>query len=229
MDRTMKEFVNNYINNKRGRRFNFGGIIKQNGPADILLRAGNTMVSFGDLGLNFLAGSASMVGEQVANFVALGNKGTFLGFKRRLWDTGMKRLVDPKATQILKESEAFIGRNIWTELAEVDKPIFEKGMQTMFGLFSQSSVEANKIFLLGSLTKEELKAGKISAQRMADLRLEAGRWRDMGDSVKSIVGSTSPGAAWTKYKGWALPIMRTSVKNISDISSMLKKGDFKKR
>ena len=57
MDRTMKEFVNNYLNNKRGRRFNYGGIVKQNGPADIMVRSGNTLVSFLDLGLNFLAGS----------------------------------------------------------------------------------------------------------------------------------------------------------------------------
>lgn len=227
MDRTMKEFVNNYLNNKRGRRFNYGGIVKQNGPADIMLRSGNTLVSFLDLGLNFLAGSASMVGEQVANFVALGNRGTLKGFKRRIWDTGMKRLVDPKAADILKQAEPFIGRNIWTEIGEVDKPIFEKAMQTMFGMFGQSSVEANKIYLLGSLTKQELKAGKISAQRMADLKLEAGRWRDMGSEIKSIVGATSPGASFTKYKTWALPIMRTTIKDITTTADRLKKGNFK--
>lgn len=227
MDRTMKEFVNNYLNTKRGRKFNYGGIIKQSGPADIALRAGNTMVSFLDLGLNFTAGAASVVGEQVANFVALGNRGTLRGFKRRIWDTGMKRLVDPKAVQILKEAEPFIGRNVWTEIAEVDRPIFDKALQTMFGLFSQSSVEASKIYLLGSLTKEELQAGKISAQRLADLRLEAGRWRDLGESVKSIVGATSAGASFTKYKSWAIPIMRTTIKNVSDITAMLKKGEYK--
>lgn len=227
MDRTMKEFVNNYLNNKRGRRFNYGGIVKQNGPADIMLRTGNTLVSFLDLGLNFLAGSAAMVGEQVATFVALGNRKTFIGFKRRIWDTGMKRLVDSKASAILKEAEPFIGRNIWTEIAEVDKPIFEKGMQTMFGLFGQSTVEANKIYLLGSLTKAELKAGKISAQRMADLKLEAGRWRDMGSQVKSIVGATSPGAAYTKYKTWAIPIMRTTLQDITKTAARLKRGEFK--
>lgn len=228
MDRTMKEFVNNYLNNKRGRRFNYGGLVKQNGPADIMLRTGNTLVSFMDLGLNFLAGSASMVGEQVTNFVALGNRGTLRGFKRRIWDTGIKRLVDPNAAKILKEAEPFIGRNIWTEIAEVDKPIFDKGMQLMFGLFSQSSVEANKIFMLGTITDAELKAGKLSAQRMADMRLEAGRWRDMGDSIKSIVGATSPGGAYTKYKGWAIPIIRTTIKDITTVASMLKKGEFKK-
>lgn len=227
MDRTLKEFVNNYLNNKRGRRFNYGGIVKQNGPIDIALRAGNTFVSFMDLGLNFLAGSASMVGEQVSNFVALGNRGTLRGFKRRIWDTGMKRMVDPNAAKILKEAEAFTGRNIWTEIAEVDKPIFEKGMQMMFGLFSQSSVEASKIYLLGSITQEELKAGKISAQRLADMRLEAGRWRDMGSTVKSIVGATSPGAAWTKYKGWAIPIMRTASTDMMALAKTLKKGEFK--
>jgi hypothetical protein len=140
----------------------------------------------------------------------------------------MKRLVDPKATAILKQAEPFIGRNIWTELAEVDKPIVEKAMQTLFGMFGQSSVEANKIYLLGSITKEELKAGKLSAQRMADMKLEAGRWRDMGSSMKSIVGSTSAGSAWTKYKTWAIPIMRTSISDLTTIAGNLKKGEFKK-
>jgi hypothetical protein len=89
-------------------------------------------------------------------------------------------------------------------------------------------VEASKIYLLGSLTDAELKAGKISAQRMADLRIEAGRWREMGSMAKSIVGSTSSGAAWTKYKSWAIPIMRTTAKNITDLASMLKQGEYKK-
>lgn len=227
MDRTMKEFVNNWLNNKRGRRFNYGGIIKQNGPADIALRSGNALVSVMDLGLNFMAGTAALVGENVANFVALGNRGTLRGFKRRIWDTGMMRIVDPKASAILKQAEPFIGRNIWTELAEVDKPIIEKGMQTLFGLFGQSSVEANKIYLLGSITKEELKAGKLSAQRMADMKLDAGRWRDMGSNMKSIVGATSAGSAWTKYKTWAIPIMRTSIKDLTTVAGNLKKGEFK--
>lgn len=226
MNRKMKEFVNEYLNNKRGRRAKYM-YVAQNGVADMAIRAGNSMVSIMDLGLNFLAGSAAAVGEQVANFVLLGNRGTALGWKRRIWDTGMKRMFHKNADAILKQAEPFIGRNVWTELAEVDKPIFERFTQGMFGLFSQSTVEANKIYLLANLTKQELKSGKISPARLAELRIEAGRWRDMGDDVKSIVGATSPGKAFTKYKGWAIPILRTTAKNYKDVAKMLAKGEGK--
>jgi hypothetical protein len=35
--------------------------------------------------------------------------------------------------------------------------------------------------------------------------------------MKSIAGSTSAGTTATKYKGWAIPIMRTTLSNINDI------------
>jgi len=227
MDRRLKTFVNKYLNNKKGRKETFGGIIKQNGPADMALRAGNTLVSLMDLGFNVGASTAASVGEQVMTYQALGKIKYAKAWKRRLWDTGLKRLKNKNAKKILKQAEPFIGRNIWTELAEVDKGIGERFMQGMFGAFSQSSVEANKIFLLGNLTKEELQAGKVSPQRMARLKLEAGRWRDMGKDVQSVVGSTSIGAATTKYKGWAIPIARTTIKDLTDLGNKLQARDFK--
>lgn len=226
MNRKMKDFVYEYLNNKRGRRSKYM-YVAQNSVADMLIRGGNMMVSIMDLGLNFTAGAAAMVGEQMANYALLGAKGTLLGFKRRLWDTGVKRALDPNAKKILKDNEAFLGRNIWSELAEADQTPFETGVKAMFGLFAQSSVEANKIFLLANLTQAELKAGKISSQRLADLKLDAARWRDMGKDMKSIVGSTSPGQTFTKYKSWAIPIMTTTAKNYKKTAEMLAKGQIK--
>ena len=226
MNRKMQTFVNEYLNNKRGRRAKYM-YVAQNGIVDMLLRGGNMMVSIMDLGLNFTAGTAAMVGEQMANYALLGKKGTFIGFKRRFWDTGAKRMFDKNANKILTENEAFLGRNIWTELAEVDQTIFDRTTKGLFGMFSQSSVEANKIYFLASLTKKELKAGKVSAERLAEMRLDAARWRDMGAQVKSIVGSTSPGQTFTKYKTWAIPILRTTAKNYVTIAKKLKNGEIK--
>lgn len=226
MNRKMRGFVNEYLNNKRGRRAKYM-YVAQNSIPDMMLRGGNTMVSLLDLGLNFMAGTAALVGEQMANYALLGAKGTLLGFKRRLWDTGIKRFSDPKAKQILKDNEAFVGRNIWTELAEVDQTPLDQGMKGMFGLFSQSTVEANKIYFLANLTKKELKSGKISAERLAELRLDAARWRDMGRDVKSIVGSTSPGQVFTKYKSWAIPILTTTAKNYKRTAGRIRRGEIK--
>jgi len=227
MDRSLKTFIKKYLNNKKGRRENFGGIIKQSGPADILVRMGNTMVSLIDLGLSLGPSVASSVGEQVMTYQALGKINYTKAWKRRLWDTGIKRMTDKNANKILKEAEPFIGRNIWTELAEPDQGIMDRGMKTIFGAFSQSTVEANKLFLLGRITKEELASGKLSSERLAQLRLEAGRWRDLGKDVKSIVGSTSVGEMTTKYKGWAIPIARTNIQNVTALARGLKQGKFK--
>lgn len=227
IDRSIKTFVNKYLNNKKGRRENFGGIIKQSGPADIAIRMGNTLVSLIDLGLSLGPSVAASVGEQVMTYQALGKIGYTKAWKRRLWDTGIKRMSDKNANSIIKEAEPFIGRNIWTELAEPSQGIMDRGLKTVFGGFAQSTVEANKLFLLGKISKDELASGKLSSQRLANLRIEAGRWRDLGSDVKSIVGSTSVGAMSTKYKGWAIPIARTNIANVSSIAKRLKDGDFK--
>jgi len=141
---------------------------------------------------------------------------------RRIADVGGRRLGTRKGKNILKEAEPFIGRNIWTEIADADQQFGDRLSKGIFAPFSQSTVEANKLYLLGTISKEENKAGKLSAERLADLRLEAGRWRDMGRDVKSIVGSTSIGEAATKYKGWAIPIMRTNIANLTEISKKLR-------
>lgn len=227
MDRSLKKFVNTYLNNKRGRKMDVTPLIPQNGGVDIFLRLGNTVVSLLDLGWSLTAGSAAAVGEQIANYIILGKVGTLKAAKRRIWDTGMKRMATKEGQSILKQAEPFIGRNIWTDIAEVDTSIIEKGLKTGYGLFGQSTVEANKMLVLGSATKAELKAGKLSAERMAQLRIDAGRWRDMGDEVKSILGATSAGKTVNKYKGWAIPIFRTSAKNLKEIADMMRKGEIK--
>ncbi len=94
IDRSIKTFVNKYLNNKKGRRENFGGIIKQSGPADIAIRMGNTLVSLIDLGLSLGPSVAASVGDQVMTYQALGKIGYTKAWKRRLWDTGIKRMSD---------------------------------------------------------------------------------------------------------------------------------------
>jgi hypothetical protein len=227
VDRTLKTFINEYLNNKKGRRTSFGGLVKQNGPVDVAIRLGNMMVSLLDIGLNIGASTAASVGEQVMTYQAMGKIKYAKAWKRRLWDTGLKRAKDKNAAKILKEAEPFIGRNVWTELAEPDTGVGDKIFKGMFGAFSQSSVEANKLFLLGSLTDAEMKAGKLSSDRLAKLKLEAGRWRDMGSDVKSIAGSTSVGEMVTKYKGWAVPIMRTTSADVMSIVRKVKNKEVK--
>jgi hypothetical protein len=223
MDRTLKKLVNTHLNNKKGRRAKFLGV-SQNSTGDIGIRMVNSFVSMLDLGANIGSQTVSAIGEQIATFQSLGVIKYTKAGKRRLWDAGIKRKLTKNGSDILEDNKDFIGRNIWSELADIDMGVGPKFMKTLYGGFAQSSTEANKIFILGNATKAEMKAGKLSSERLAELRLDAARWRDMGDEIKSIYGSTSVGKALTKYVGWAIPIFRTSVKNASVTLGNIKKG-----
>jgi len=227
-DQRLKTFVNKYLNNKKGIKEDFGqSFLAQNGRVDVMLRIGNAVVTWRDLAGNIASNIVAPLGEQIMAFQGLGVKNYTLAWKRRMWDTGAKNLLHKNATKILKQAEPFIGRNIWTELSEIDKGLEYKFAKGVFGIFHQGTVEANKIFLLGSISKEELNSGTLTNERMAELRLEAGRWRDMGRDVKSIIGSTSIGATHTKYKGWAIPSARTTISNLASIKKSLQEGDAK--
>lgn len=224
MDRSLKKFINEYINNKKGRRNALGGILKQNGSVDISIKLGNMMVSLLDLGLNIGASAAASVGEQVMTYQALGKRRYAKAWKRRLWDLGIKRQKTAEGKNILKEAEPFVGRNVWTELADPDMGIGDKVMTGLYSVFGQSSVEANKLFLLGSISQQEFENGNLSSDRLAELKLDAGRWRDMGKDVRSIIGSTSFGEMVMKYKQWAYPILNSTIRDLGTIASDLKTG-----
>ena len=216
MDRSLKKFVTEWINNKKGRRTKL--IAKQGGKIDIALNTIRSFLYFKDLALSLPVGLASLVGEQVSTFVNLGNKQYLRGVKRR----GSKQ-----GRAIIEKYKNFIGKNIWEELAEPSKNIKDKFTEGMFGLFSQSTAEANKLHLLGSLTDAEFKAGKVTTERLAQMKLDVGRFRMLSEG-KSIIGSTAEGQVLTQYKTWAIPIFRTLTKDLATVGKKLAKGDFKK-
>jgi len=216
MDRRLKTFVNEWLNNKKGRRTTL--IAKQGGKIDIAISAIRSFLYFKDLALSLPIGLASLVGEQVSTFVNIGNK---------LYLKGINRYTTKQGRQIIDDYKNFIGKNIWEELAEPAKNIGDKFTEGMFGLFRVSTTEANKIHLLGSLTDEEFKTGKVSTQRLAEMKLEIGKYRMLNED-KSIIGSTPEGQIITQYKTWAIPIFRTVSNNLLTISKNLSKGEFKK-
>ena len=216
MDRRLKTFVNEWLNNKKGRRTTL--IAKQGGKIDIATNAIRSFLYFKDLALSLPVGIASLVGEQVSTFVNIGN---------RLYLKGVSRYASKQGLKIIDSYKNFIGKNIWEELAEPSKNIGDKFTEGMFGLFKQSTAEANKIHLLGNLTDIEFSTGKISTERLAQMKLEIGRFRMLGEG-KSIIGSTPEGQILTQYKTWAIPIFRTISKDLITISKNLLKGEFKK-
>ena len=211
IDRSLKKFVNKYINNKKGRRIRW--IAKQGGTIDVSIRGLRTFTTVVDLGLNIPTGIAAFVGEQVANFQMLGTRG---------YTKGTARIKTKKGKAILKKYEAFIGRSTWEEFTAPGKLITERISDGLFGLFHEASVLANKQFLLGTITQKEYDSGTITEERLTLLKLEMGRFRVV-PGTKSLVGSTSAGSAMIQYKSWAVPIIRTLSKDASTLVNDLAK------
>ena len=210
VDRSIKKFVYKYINNKKGRRIRW--ISKQNGKIDMTIRGIRTFTTFLDLGLNIPVSVASIIGEQATTFQGLGVKQYALG---------VKRLQTKQGKQIVKDNIAFVGKSVFAELSEPGKLITERLMESIFSLFKVASVTANKQFLLGSLTPEEFQTGKISSYRLAELRVEMGRWRKV-TGAESLVGGTSAGGATIQYKTWAVPILSTTLRDIKVFAKSFK-------
>ena len=213
MDRSLRKFVNEWLNNKRGRTFSFGGFLKQGGKLDSTLRFSKSLVTFLDLGFNVATGVASAVGEQTMVFKSVGVKQAL----------GAARLATPKGRALVEKYKTLTGRGVFEELFSPSKNIGDKLLDGAMVLFSASSKFANDVYFLASLTKEEYESGNVSNKRIADMRLDIGRWRPVSE-FKSIVGSTSVGQVGTQYKTWAIPIITTTIKNWSKILKTLKSG-----
>ena len=216
MDRKLKTFVNEWLNNKKGRKTTL--IAKQGGKIDIALSTIRSFLYFKDLAFSLPVGLASFVGEQVSTFVNIGN---------RLYLKGVKRSLTKQGKSIIDKYTNFIGKSVWSELKEPSKNIGDKFTEGMFGAFAQSTREANKIHLLANLTEAEFKAGAVSPKRLAQMKIEIGKFRMLSEG-KSIVGSTPEGQVMTQYKTWAIPILRTITKDLSTILKTISKGDIKK-
>ncbi len=199
IDRSLKTFVNKWINNKKGRRISFDSTLRQGGPLDVGIRALRAFTTILDLGLSPVVQTAAFIGEQVTNAAMLGNKAMAIG-------TARMRTAQGKA--ILKKYESWVGRSLWEEFTAPGKEITERLSQALFAGFHLSSVSANKQFLLASLTDQEWQSGEISTERLAEMRLDMGRFRVV-PGTGSLVGSTSVGDAVMQYKKWAAPFART--------------------
>ena len=208
-DRSLKKFVFAWLNNKKGRRVSFNSIIRQGGGKDMAINGLRTFTTLLDLGLNIPVGIASFVGEQTTNY-------TMLGADK--YAKGATRMATSKGKLILQRYRAFTGRTPWEEFNDPGKVITERLAIGMFGLFHASSVLANKQYLLGMITDKEYQKGEISDERLAQLKLAMGRFRVV-PGTNSIFGSTSVGKAILQYKGWAVPTMRTTVKDIKTFSA----------
>ena len=217
MDRTLKKFVNEWINTKKGRVTSFGGLIPQGGAIDIGLRGIKSFVTLLDLGLNIPVGLTVQVGEQVTNFLFLGSK---------QYAQGVFRMNTAQGKRIVEKYKIFVGESPWRTLSEASDTIGDTFNKGLFSLFRDAQVRANKGHLLGSLSSEEWAKETLSDERLVILNRELGRYRIVS-GAKSIVGATSAGGIATQYRTWAVPILSSTLDNLSQLSRMIGKGQFR--
>ena len=213
MDRSLKKIYNEWMNNKKGRKTDLGGKLPQGGTVDTVIRAFIGLTSIIDLGLSVPAGVITNIGEQSQNMKMLGPKQYALGAARLLTGRGRK---------IVKNYQNFVGKNPWAELAEASNTLGDTFLKTTFILFKDANIRGNKIFLLGSMTKAEFRAGEIETERLSNMKIDMGRFRAV-EGAKSILGATSIGSAVNQYKGWAIPILRTTIKDAKTLTKNIKK------
>jgi len=215
-DRSLKTFVNKWINNKKGRKISYDSAIRQGGVLDLGIRALRTITTIIDLGFYVPAQIINFMGEQITTMVPL-------GYKEYAKSIALMRT--DKGKRILKKYEFFTERSLWEEFTAPGKEIQQRLMDGMFGLFHISTVAANKQFLLASMTKEEWANEELSPERLAKIKLDMGRFRAI-PGANSLVGSTSIGGSAMQYKAWAVGPTRTLIKDITTMAGNLKKKEY---
>lgn len=214
----LEGFVKTYLNAKKGQSAISG--IRQGGKIDAGIRFINALISLKFIALNIPLQVASVAGETMAKIPVLGIRGL-------LKAQALKFSAQGRA--ILKKYQAFTGESVLEDVTRPGKNVEDYFNTLMYGLFQWNRVNTMQDILLGSLTEEELKTGEISTERLAQLKLTAGRWMDVGEA-KSILGRTSAGEAFTKFRGWAIPVFTTMSEDLAALGrSVSGLGDPKKR
>lgn len=208
MEENVRKFVYEYLNNKKGQRVDqfFG---KQGGTVDMGMRALRAFTTFLDIGFVLPIGVPAFLSEQSANIAQHGMASVARGSKRAL---------TKKGRAIAEKYASFVGRSTWEQLVSPEHSVGDKFYDLAFSMLHESSRIANIQSLLGNMTETEFESETLSDERLAEITLEAGRFRVVS-GMKSLKGSTSFGGLLMQYKTWALPPLMTAVSDLHTLGS----------
>lgn len=212
MGAALESFVRDYLNAKKGKAAMLG--VVQGGQLDALIRFATSTLSFMTMGANTVIQAAAPVGEAAAKTVALGY---------RAYGRALARRATAKGRAIAEKYKFFTGEGVIEEFMQPGQNIETRIMMLAYGMFKWSRVNTMKDLLLGSMTEAEYAAGEISAERLAQIKKDAGRWLDIGDA-KSVYGTTSVWKAETQFKSWAIPILSSSLDILDGLIKSTAKG-----
>lgn len=216
-DSSLKTFVKEWLNTKKGRPVDTK-YITPGGKIDWALRSGVAFTRLLDLGFSIPTGLSANVGEQILTAGTLGVRG---------YARGIRRMNTRQGRTIVRKYENFVGESVFDKLKDTTGGLGDKLSIGLFGLFSIATRQANKIYLLSEMSKDEFRTGTIGIHRLAQMQKELGKYRVV-DGSKSILGSTAGGAVAGQYRSWAIPILETSLRNLNKVRKEIASGNFKK-
>jgi len=212
LDSQLKEFVKKWINTNKGRvptlAFEPGGVV------DSTIRAGVVVTRTLDLAWNFPTQVISPIGEHMMTLTML---------KKTDYAKAVARRASKQGQKIVSTYENFVGRSFWKDLTDPSENLGSQLRNTMFPLYHLATKSANEIFLLGKMTAEEFKTGKITTKRLADIQLEMAEYRQVR-GMESIIGKTGEAQAFKQYKGWAIPVATATIRNAKDLYKLTAKA-----
>lgn len=205
-------FTREYLNAKKGKArlwFQKGDL------GDRVLRAGMALMSLKYIAANVALQMTAPVGEQTMEIVHLGARG-YAKAKTR-------KYIGAQGAKVLAKYAHFVGESPAEMFKHPGRDAVENAKMAAFGMFQFVRKSVMEDILLGNMTDEEFAAGEISHERLAAIKVAAGRWLDV-HGAKSVIGSTTEGATWTQFKGWAIPPMTSIVSDVSDLASAVAGG-----
>ncbi len=209
-----EKFVGQYLSMKKGQT-HFADWAPHGGFFDILFRTMTTLPSLAWIAFNPKLQAAAGVGELMATIPVVGVEGlaraVALSFSK-------------DARAFLDNNKGFTGETLWDRFTEPGKDMGETSGLLMYGLLQEWRVRALQIILLAEATSAEIKAGAIAPERLAEIKTHAARWMDVKGS-KSVLGATSLGAMVTQFKGWAIPIMETTIEDFTALAKQMAGGE----
>ena len=199
----LKEFLNAKQGNVETTEYQRGGFV------ETTIRGLMAIASLRFIAGNYALQSVAPAGEFTAATVAIGIPA--------MVKAKFRKNLTAKGARIMDKYESYIGESPWSQLLQPGRGVGDNLNVLLYGIFQASRRMVTSDVLLGSMTDAEFEAETISDERLAGIKIQAGRWLDIHGS-KSIRGSTALGAAATQFRGWAIPPLTTILGGLKDFA-----------
>lgn len=214
---TLMTFFKRWMNTKKGRPVDLSGALPGGSQLDWALRSGVAMTRIIDLGWNIATGGVASLGAQSAAYLGLGEKA---------YATGLARLGTKQGRAISKKYENFVGRPVTKRMTATKSTLGDNIVASSLGLFSIADRKARQVYLLGSMTPQEFRAGEVSIDRLTDIKLDLGQHLPI-ENGESVIGKTAAGKFVMQYKTWAPMLLTTTLHDINQVQKLIRKDGLK--